>query len=427
MNAPPTSATAMSSISSPSSESTMSNSSNLSNVSNISSESTASPADPAFRVLLVDDQPIIGEAVRRMVAGHSDFVFEYCREPLRAIEIAKTFRPTVILQDLVMPGVDGLDLVRDYRADDATREIPLVVLSSQEEPATKAEAFARGANDYMVKLPDALEVLARLRYHSRGYIAQIERNNAYRALDESRAQLLEEVRRAAEYVQSLLPEPLTGKVATAWRFIPSEALGGDCFGYHWFDDDHLAVYLLDVCGHGVGPALLAVSAMNMIRSASMPGADPADPSSVLRGLNQVFPMTRHNGMFFTLFYGVYQPSTRRLRWSNAGHPPALVVTSKGAATQLDSQGLMIGAADGMTWDAQECEVPAEARLLVYSDGLYEVRQADGTVWTLEAFIEGATSDVVNDALDAILDRSRRIQRSDRFADDASLLEVIFNR
>lgn len=360
-----------------------------------------------------------------MLADQRDFAYEFCREPLRAIETAKVFAPTVILQDLVMPGVDGLDLVSAYRQDEATRDVPLVVLSSQEEPATKAEAFARGANDYLVKLPDALEVLARLRYHSRGYVAQIERNIAYRELAESRAQLLEEVRRAADYVRSLLPGELDGKVATKWRFIPSEALGGDCFGYHWFDDDHLAVYLLDVCGHGVGPALLAVSAMNMIRSASMPGADPADPASVLRGLNQVFPMSRHNGMFFTLFYGVFSPSTRTLRWSNAGHPPAIVVAPGSEPALLDSQGLMIGATEETSWDVQECTVPAEARLLLYSDGLYEVRRADGQVWTLDEFIAAAAKDVARDELDAILEHSRRIQGKECFDDDASLLEVIF--
>ncbi|MBX3355113.1 MAG: fused response regulator/phosphatase [Phycisphaeraceae bacterium] len=381
------------------------------------------------RVLLVDDQPIIGEAVRRMLSAQPDFEFEYCRDPHQAIDRAIAIRPTVILQDLVMPEVDGLDLVKAYREREETREIPLVVLSSKEEAATKADAFARGANDYLVKLPDALEVLARLRYHSRGYIAQLERNAAYKALDESRAMLMEEVRRAAEYVQSLLPAPLEGPISTQWRFIPSESLGGDCFGYHWIDDERLAIYLLDVCGHGVGPALLAVSAMNMIRGASMPGATPEDPASVLRGLNELFPMTRHNGMFFTLFYGVYERPSRTLRWSNAGHPPALVVAPDGAARRLDSQGLMIGAVDEMTWSAVETVIEPGARLLIYSDGLYELRMSDGSMWSLDDFLVGAATAEHESgnahALDAILARSRAIQRRDDFSDDASLLEVTF--
>lgn len=387
--------------------------------------SAAAPRSERHRVLLVDDQPIIGEAIRRIVTPHPEFDFEFCRDPLKAIETAIRFEPTVILQDLVMPGVDGLDLVRDYRATAATRNVPLVVLSSKEEPETKAEAFARGANDYLVKLPDALEVLARLRYHSRGYIAQLERAAAFEALAESRAQLLEEVRRAAEYVQSLLPEPLEGEVSTRWRFIPSAALGGDCFGHHWMDERRLAFYLLDVCGHGVGPALLAVSAMNMLRNGSMPGADPREPASVLAGLNEVFQMTRHNGMFFTLFYGVYDTASRSLAWSNAGHPPGLLVGPAGRPQRLESQGLMIGAVEGMQWETQRTPIDPGSRLVLYSDGLYELRLPDGSIWTLDAFIEIAAEATRRDDLDAILAGSRRMQGHDDFLDDASLLEVVF--
>ena len=127
------------------------------------------------RVLCVDDQAIIGEAVRRILATQEDIVYEFCQDPKAAIEAATRFMPTVILQDLVMPDVDGLDLVSEYRATESTATVPIVVLSSREEGTTKAEAFARGANDYIVKLPDALELIARARYHSAGYIASIQR------------------------------------------------------------------------------------------------------------------------------------------------------------------------------------------------------------------------------------------------------------
>ena len=103
--------------------------------------------------------------------------------------MANEFAPTVILQDLVMPDIDGLMLVRFFRANAATRDIPLIVLSTKEEPKTKAEAFACGANDYLVKLPDKIELLARIRYHSKGYIGLLERNDAYRALEDMAKQL----------------------------------------------------------------------------------------------------------------------------------------------------------------------------------------------------------------------------------------------
>lgn len=134
-------------------------------------------------VLLIDDQRIIGEAVRRMLADEPDISFHYLSDPTKALETAASVQPTVILQDLVMPQVDGLELVTLFRQHAATREMPLVVLSTKEEPIIKAEAFARGANDYIVKLPDKLELLARIRYHSRGYISQLERNEALAKLE----------------------------------------------------------------------------------------------------------------------------------------------------------------------------------------------------------------------------------------------------
>jgi adenylate cyclase len=134
-------------------------------------------------VLLVDDQQIIAEAVRRMIEGEDDVELHWCGDPADALEMAEEIRPMVVLQDLVMPQISGLTLVRYFRAHPVTRDVPLVVLSTKEDPKIKAEAFALGANDYLVKLPDRLELLARIRYHAQGYINLLERNEAQRQLE----------------------------------------------------------------------------------------------------------------------------------------------------------------------------------------------------------------------------------------------------
>ena len=275
-------------------------------------------------VLLVDDQPIIGEAVRRMLVGEPDITFHYCKDAAKAVERAAEGQPTVILQDLVMPEIDGLTLVRLFRENEATREIPMIVLSTKEEPKIKAEAFGLGANDYIVKLPDRLELLARIRYHSKGYINLLQRNEAYRALQASQRILAKDVAQAAKYVYSLLPEKLRkGLIRTDWRFIPSAHLGGESFGYDWIDEDHFAFYLLDVSGHGVGAALLSVSALNALRSQSLPQTDFRQPGQVLTALNKAFPMEQQNGLFFTIWYGIYHRVTRQLAY--AGPSPRLAL------------------------------------------------------------------------------------------------------
>lgn len=141
------------------------------------------------RVLLVDDQTIIVEAVRRMLAEQSDIEFHYVTDPGTALATARQLQPTVILQDLVMPEVDGFTLIRDYRDDDALKHIPVIVLSAKEDPKLKAHSFAVGANDYVVKLPDRLELLARIRYHSSGYTSRLQRDEAFAFLRASQRNL----------------------------------------------------------------------------------------------------------------------------------------------------------------------------------------------------------------------------------------------
>jgi signal transduction histidine kinase len=150
------------------------------------------PPIPDFStmVLLVDDQAMVAQAVRRLLADLPDIDLHYCSDPIEAISQANKIRPTVILQDLAMPSIDGLDLVRLFRANPATAETPIIVLSAEEDSEVKSQAFAVGANDYLVKLPDRIELVARIRYHSKAYMNQIQRDEAFRALRESQQQLL---------------------------------------------------------------------------------------------------------------------------------------------------------------------------------------------------------------------------------------------
>lgn len=149
------------------------------------------PATDRPVILLVDDQAFVAEVIRRFLSTEPELVLHYCSDPNEAVEIANRLRPTVILQDLVMPGVDGLAVVGRFRANPATKDTPIVVLSSKEDSQTKSLAFSVGANDYLVKLPEQLELVARVRYHSNAYRSQLQRDEAFRALRESQQQLLE--------------------------------------------------------------------------------------------------------------------------------------------------------------------------------------------------------------------------------------------
>ena len=384
-----------------------------------------------FSVLLVDDQAIIGEGVRKMLEQETDIEFHFCSDPALALETAVRLKPTVILQDLVMPDVDGLLLVRFYRANAATRDIPLIVLSSKEEPTIKAKAFALGANDYLVKLPDQVELLARIRYHSNSYIRLHERNAAYAELAESRSRMAEELEVGARYLYSLLPDPTTGPPRLDWRYIPCSELAGDTLGYDWIDPDHLAIYILDVAGHGIASALLSVSIMNVLRARVLPDTDFRLPGQVLEVLNRMF-LAEDYGKFYTIWYGVYRPSDRQLFWASGGHPEALLFDPQvgNTAIRLESEGPLMGVMDCEDFGNGQISISPGSRLYLYTDGAHEIHRLDGTDWQFEefvAFMESLHNSPADEAslIDRLLFHVRELRGSNLLDDDFSVIEACF--
>lgn len=382
-------------------------------------------------VLLIDDQAIVGHSIHSMLGDIPDLEFHHCTDPAKAIAKANEVKPSVILLDLVMPEIEGLLLVKYFRANKTTRETPMIVLSSKEEAVIKAKAFGLGANDYLVKLPDKLELVARVKYHARAYRTLIERNEAYQTLAVTQRQMAEELATAARYVQSLLPKPLKGKVTAEWKFVPSSQLAGDMFGYHWLDDEKLAVYLLDVSGHGVGSALLAVSAGNVLANRSLPDTDFSKPGEVLKRLNDVFQMEKQNEKYFTIWYGVFEVSTRKLRFSNAGHPAPLLFNGSNRESaemkSLESSSFAIGMVPEWEFDTEEVELGSFARLLLFSDGVFEIDKLDGGMWHYPEFVEFINSqeDTSPSIMDRLYEHVKIIRGGDILNDDFSMIEVRF--
>lgn len=150
-----------------------------------------------IRVLLVDDHSLVADALRTIFEPHADVEFFYCSDPSSALKVAQRIRPTVILQDLIMPEVSGVDLVREFRTVPDLMIIPIVMLSSKEDPQSKEEAFSAGANDYLVKLPDEIEIVARVRYHSGAYVAHLRLQETVDELKKVNSQLFQSERMAS--------------------------------------------------------------------------------------------------------------------------------------------------------------------------------------------------------------------------------------
>jgi len=237
--------------------------------------------------------------------------------------------------------------------------------------------------------------------------------------------LKEELEAAARYVESLLPAPIEAPVRIDWRFLPSDELGGDCLGYNQLKGGQLAFYVLDVCGHGVGAAMLSVMLLSILRSQSLEGVDFADPAAVLSALNRQFQMSLHGNRFFTMWYGVLDPASGRLVYCGGGHPPALVVGPITAARRLVTEGIAVGCLSFATYTNLECYLEIEDVLYLFSDGAYEVRRRDGSFMPLDAFEKMLATAPKSSAgaLDTIITELQRIAGESGFVDDVSIMEL----
>lgn len=374
-------------------------------------------------ILVVDDTP----ANLTLMTGllQDDYQVRAAISGEKALQIANSDHPPdLILLDIMMPHMDGYEVCRRLKAEAATRDIPVIFLTAMSESQDEEKGLSLGAVDYITKPISPSITLARIQTHITLYQQK-------KALIESQRALAAELHEAAEYILNALPPPMLGAVSSHWKHIPSTALGGDAFGYHWVDDDHLAIYLLDVCGHGVGSALMSVSAINILRSQSLTSADFKSPASVLGAINNAFLIEEHNNKYFTIWYGVYQRSHHLLRFASAAHPPALLMTEdkdgKQTWHELKTQNLMIGFDKDTVFKENSISLEEHNKLYVFSDGVYEIEQTNGQVVTLADFVAllERINKVDSSQVDDILQHMQQLaSNADSFEDDFSLLELM---
>jgi sigma-B regulation protein RsbU (phosphoserine phosphatase) len=197
------------------------------------------------------------------------------------------------------------------------------------------------------------------------------------------------------------------------------------------DEDHFAIYLIDVSGHGVGAALLSVSVMNVLRSQSLPNTDFNAPEQVLESLNLAFPSEENNDMFFTMWYGIYNRRTTELTYASGGHPPALLLSDTSAGdskmTTLRTPNNVIGGMAKATYKKGGCTVAERSKLYVFSDGVYEVEKSDGSMWRLQEFSDFLTKIKTSNQsrLDHLYSYAKNLGNLENLEDDFTILEVAF--
>ncbi|MGB7441630.1 MAG: SpoIIE family protein phosphatase [Coleofasciculaceae cyanobacterium] len=377
------------------------------------------------QILIVDDDPAIQMLLKRTLHNQGYEVAVACNGE-EGLAQARKLRPGLVLCDWIMPRMNGLEVCRQVKATPELSTTIFIMLTSLGSVEDRVKGLDAGADDFLSKPIEIPELQARVR-------AGFRLHELGRDLQAQKQLLEAELAEAAEYVSSILPDPMTEPPLTIdSRFIPSRQLGGDGFDYYWLDPDNLAIYLIDASGHGLRAALPTLSMLNMLKSRALPKINYYQPSDVLRGLNETFQMTQRNDKYFTIWYGVYNKTQRKLTYASAGHPPAILISGTTASLaqvrQLKTMGLPVGMFPEADYVDQCYEITEKSTLYIFSDGIYEISQADGTIWGLEPFIK-LLADCRNkncSDLDQILRSLQTINPSDDFDDDLSLLVINFN-
>ncbi len=377
-----------------------------------------------FQILVIDDDPAVQILLTRMLErqGYAVIVASNGED---GITQAKASHPALIICDWIMPGLNGLEVCQRIKADPNLSTTFFILLTSLDSVADRVKGLDAGADDFITKPIEQNELQARVRAGLR--LHQLSRDL------QTQKQILEaELAEAAEYVCSLLPLPMTQPFNINFRFIPSRQLGGDCFDYYWLDDNYLAIYLLDTAGHGLKATLPSISVLNLLRSRALKGLDYYQPSDVLSALNDTFQMNYQNDKYFTIWYGVYNRAKRQLIYASAGHPPAILISSKSPALtevkRLKTNGLPVGMFPQVKYVDGFCDIEEDSTLYIFSDGVYEITKSDGTLWTIDAFIKMLTNSdhPVDSKLDYVLNYLIALNSKEAFDDDLSIIQFKFD-
>jgi len=368
------------------------------------------------KILVIDDDPAVLKLVQRALRqqGHEVWVASNGRDGL---EQAQALSPALIICDWMMPYVDGLEVCRRVKADSQLSTTFFILLTAKIGLEDRVEGLNTGADDFLSKPIEIVELQARVR-------AGLRLHQVSQDLQSQKNLLEAELAEAAAYVGALLPAPLQGDITIESRFIPSRQLGGDCFDYFWLDPDVLALYLLDVSGHGLGAALPSILVLNLLRTQSLPNVSFYQPEAVLAALNDAFQMSHQNEKYFTIWYGVYRLSRRQLTYASAGHPPAILLTPTGNQ-QLRTASLPIGMIPYASFTSAQCLIPEAGTLYVFSDGIYELNPATQADWGLEDWINLVLQTDDQLSLDQILQQVQVVNANQNFNDDVSLLKIQF--
>lgn len=388
------------------------------------------------KILIVDDEI----ANRKLLTGifrKEGYRLVEAGDGVDAIKLALQEMPDLILLDIMMPQKDGYQVCQELKQNNRSADIPIIFLSAKAEKEDKIKGLELGGVDYVTKPFDRREVLARAKAQLkiRKLTKELTLANQHLTLQQKRIE--EDLKAAGEIQRSLIAinPPADKALDVVWRFMPCQKIGGDIFNILRLDRDHWAIYMLDVSGQGITSAMVAVSVSQMLQPRAgflpiqaidcPPHREIVHPAGVLAAMDKEYPIERF-GKFFTISYCVLNAKKGTLRYSNAGHPPPILLHPDGTLELLEEGGTIIGMGGLLPFEEGERRLRFGDKLFLYTDGIVDYQNAQGQFYGEDRFLaelKRLKDNLISNMVDGVIESMMNFGNRADPQDDISLLAV----
>jgi phosphoserine phosphatase RsbU/P len=367
----------------------------------------------AARVLIADDDPVALRLLR-LLLGNEGYQLEFVETGETALRAARELRPDLLLLDVNLPDMDGFDICRTLRGEAEVAELPIIMLTALTDRAARLQGIEAGADDFISKPFDQVELAARVR--------TVLRLNRYRRVQEA-YQLQQQMEMASAIQQQLLPRgvPSIRGLEIAARYRPAAQVGGDLYDFI-VRDGRLYTVTADVSGHGVASAIFMSNARSAIRTLL---DVTADIPSLAEGLNaRIVDDSGDSGMFVSVVIACYDPGSRCLGIVNCGHPEPVVVRQCNRVETVKASAAPIGLMQPLGATLSEVQLEPGDTVCFYTDGLVEAANAGQEMFgqpRLEWTLRSAAGRPLDDVADALIAEVEAFHGGRGLEDDLTLV------
>jgi sigma-B regulation protein RsbU (phosphoserine phosphatase) len=372
------------------------------------------------RILIVDDVKANVDVLVQALSG--EYKLSVALGGQQAMDAVLRNPPDLILLDIVMPDIDGYEICRRLRAAEATRELPIMFLSSLEDVKHKARGFEVGGNDYLTKPFEVLEVKARVR-------SLLKAKSYADAVKEAAER---DLRIAREIQMGLLPASVAGQIEGTGLDVyavvePAQKVGGDLFEVLRLGSDRVLVAVGDVSGKGIPAALFMAVTMTLLRSMAREGKAPEE---ILHQLNDELFAQNPRGMFVTLQCMMFDLAAHSVTCASAGHHGAArIIPEQAPGLAFTSSGRVLGLMPAGDYSSQTIELQRGETLVLFTDGVSEAFNPDQELFGEErllAQLQTAAGQTARETTLGVLDAVRRHAAGAKQSDDITVLSVRYN-